>query len=41
MSTIDVLGIQGGCKRALDPLELDLRMVVNHLVDVGDQICIL
>lgn len=41
MCITDVLGIHGDHKKASDPLELELRMVVNYHVDVGDQICVL
>lgn len=39
MCTTDVLGVHGDHKKASDLLELELRMVVKHYVDVGDQIC--
>lgn len=41
MCSTDVLGVHGDHKKALDLLELELRMVVNHLVDAGGQICVL
>lgn len=42
MCITDVLGVHGDHKKAAsDPWELELRMVVNHHVDVGDQICVL
>lgn len=31
-----MFGAQGGQEKALDPLELELWMLVNHYVDAGN-----
>lgn len=41
MYTVCMTGAQEDQRRALDPLELELQMVVSRHVDAGNQICVL